>query len=382
MEKKIYLDNASTTMPSKNVIDEVVKAMSENYGNPSSAHTMGIEAEHKLKESRERVQSLCKKHWSKIYFTSGGTESNNWALISGSNKNKHVGKTIITSSVEHPSVLEPLKELEKRGFKIVKISVDDKCHIDMDEFEKHMKEDVALISIMRVNNETGSIFPVEELYKLKPEHAIFHSDCIQALGKVDIPKVDLVSFSGHKLHGPKGVGALCLGNNIKMPPMIVGGGQEENMRSGTENLQSIAGFGKACEEALNKYEDNKKYIGALKERLKLAIQENLDDIKINSPENSVSNILNVSFIGTKSEVLLHRLEMEGIFVSAGSACSTNKKSQSHVLKAMGLKDEEVDSAIRFSFSRYNTEEEIDYVAEKLIESVRGMRSIMRFRGRR
>lgn len=376
---RIYFDNASTTRPFDEVISYMAHIMSDSYGNPSSAHIMGQEAERELKEARKNIERLSENNWEKIYFTSGGTESNNWAIFSSIEKMKHYGKSIVLSCVEHPSVREAFYQMEKRGFKIIEIPVDDKCRLDVETFRQAMDEDVIFSSIMKVNNETGSIFPVDELYKLKRRESLFHSDCIQALGKIKLPKVDIISGSGHKFHGPKGVGVLALKEGVKIPPIFYGGGQEENLRSGTENLQSISGLSIAAKKM---QEVDKNSIKMMRDTLRKELEDSLRDIVINTPDESLGNILNISFLGTKSEVILHKLEMDKIFVSSGSACSTNKKSQSHVLKAMGLEDEVIDSAIRFSFSSFNTMDEIFYSVEKIKKAVKDMRNIMKFRGRR
>lgn len=376
----VYLDNSATTKPYIQVVKTMMNALEKDFGNPSAMYSLGIDAEKLIRKSRESVKDLIGKGRGEIFFTSGGTESDNMAIICGAMKNGKRGKKIITTKVEHPAVLESMKLLEKRGYDVKYLNVDKYCNIDISEFNRELSDDVALISIMAANNEIGTVYPIQDLYERKSPDTIFHSDCVQALGKMRLHHVDLMSFSGHKIHGPKGIGGIYIKKGISIHPYIVGGGQEKHMRSGTENVPGIVGFGKACEISRKNLSDNGcEKISKLKRYFKENIENEISDIRVNTPENSLSTILNVSFLGTKSEVILHRLEEDGIYVSAGSACSSNKKGESHVLRAMGLSKDEIEGALRFSLSGFTTEEELDYTLDKLKKAVESFRSIARRR---
>lgn len=375
----IYLDNSATTKTYKEVNEVIIRTLEENFGNPSSKHKLGITSEKAINKARESIYDFINKEKRsfEIVFTSGGTEANNMAIFSSAKKMRKRGKTIITSKVEHPSVLEPMKALEKEGFDVIYLDVDKKGCIDLEEYKKHISDDVILISIMTANNEVGTIMPIDEMYKIKPKDAIFHTDAVQAFGKIQLPKADIITASAHKIHGPKGVGFICMDRSLSLNPFILGGGQEKKFRSGTENTIGITGFGEAVR--VNKETYSSKEIAKVKDYLKEGIQSNISDIRINSMEECLGNILNVSFLGVKSEVILHRLEDEDIFVSSGSACSSNKKGRSHVLVAMGLTDEETDGSIRFSLNQFNTIEEMDVVVEKLKTAIDSFRLLSKFR---
>lgn len=376
---EIYLDNSATTKPLEEVTDQMVKVLKDVYGNPSSLHTKGIESEFILKKSRNVIGESLGTHSSNIVFNSGGTEGNN-TVIYGVAKDCHrKGKTIITTSVEHPAVLEPCKFLERQGFKVIYLPVCKNGNLSLDDFKSAMSDDVILISIMSVNNEVGSIFPIEKINKFKG-NALFHTDAVQAYGKLNFKgfQGDFLTASGHKIHGPKGVGFLYKKDDIRLSPMILGGHQESSIRSGTENMPGIAGMAAAAKISEQRIEKNYKKVELLCEKLKNGILE-IGDVIINSPNDGLPYILNVSFMGTRGEVLLHTLEQQGIYVSTGSACSSNKKSQSHVLKAMGKKGKEIESAIRFSLSPQNTLEEIDYVLEAVEMAVKRFRRLGSFR---
>lgn len=370
----VYLDNSATTKQHKRVTEKMVECIEKDFGNPSSMHSLGVNAERLLKESRKKVSDSLDVNPEEIYFNSGGTESDNTAILGAALSRRKRGNKIITSKVEHPAVLESCKKLEKQGFEVVYLNVDENCNIDIEQYKKELSENVILITIMTANNEVGTIEPISEMYKLKNSNAIFHTDAVQAYGKVKVPLVDMISLSGHKVYGPKGIGALYVKRGLNIEPFIVGGGQEKNFRSGTENLPGIVGLGEAA--TLINYKNN---MGEIKTYLKNGILSEVKDIKINSPENSVDSILNISFLGTRSEVILHRLEMDNIYVSAGSACSSHKKTKSHVLSAMGLKDNEIEGTIRFSFSVSNTIEEMDYVIDKVKIAVNSFRRLGSFR---
>ncbi len=378
----IYLDNASTTKPSEGVIGAVSDAMS-NFGNPSSMHRLGIDAENIIKKAKENASKILSVSPNNIYFTSGGTESNNTAIFGACYANMKKGKHIITTKVEHPSVLTPFKMLEDEGFEVSYIGIDDNGILDLEEFENSLREDTIFVSVMHVNNETGAIMPVDKLkgiMKKKSPKALLHIDAVQGFGKVVCkPKqwgIDLLSASGHKIHAIKGTGILYVADNVIIKPFVCGGGQQKNMRSGTENVVGISAFSKACEE-ISDY--NMENIRLLRDKLKNDISEKIDRVKINEAtgDYQAGHILNVSFLGLRSEILLHSLEMHKIYVSTGSACSTNKPMPSHVLSAMGCSADEIDSAIRFSLSNDITDEDIDKTVDALIKEVATIRKHVR-----
>ena len=369
----IYLDNSATTKPCKACLDAMNKALEQDFGNPSSLYRIGLDAEKIVKRSREIIASSIGADPSEIYFTSGGTESDDTAIFGAWEARKKQGKRVITTAVEHPAVLRCFEKLAREGADVKYVPVLHDGKLDMDAFREYLNDDTVLVSVMHVNNETGAVFPIEEIAKeiSKYPNVLFHSDCVQSYGKLDIDVkklgADMISISGHKVHASKGIGALYVRNGIHIPPFILGGGQESGFRSGTENVPGIAGFGAAAEKLCPV--DPK-----IKEHLKKRILEEIDNVRINSPEDGVSSILNVSFIGCRGEVLLHMLEQDGIYVSTGSACSSHTKG-SHVLKAQGLKDEEIEGALRFSFCSANTIEEIDTVVEKLKEYTAAQRRL-------
>lgn len=370
-----YLDNSATTVALPEVRDIVVKTMMEDYGNPSSLHKKGMEAEQYVKAAAERIARTLKAKPSEIVFTSGGTESNNMAIIGAARANRRAGKHIITSTIEHASVYNVFGYLEEEGYRVSYIPVDENGHLKEKELEAAIDEETTLVSVMYVNNEVGSVNPIEEigaLIKRKNPKTIFHVDAIQAYGKYRInPKkehIDLLSVSSHKIHGPKGVGFLYIKDGTKIVPIVYGGGQQKGMRSGTHNVPGIAGLGVAAEKI---YEDHEAKIARMyeikKEFVKL-VQE-LPETKINglTDEQSAPHVVSVSFAGVRSEVLLHALEERGIYVSSGSACSSNHPAVSGTLRGIGVERELLDSTLRFSFSIFTTEEEIRYCAQMLSE---------------
>lgn len=386
-----YLDNSATTRCTPGVRDVVVKTMMEDFGNPSSKHMKGVEAERYLKDARETIARTLKVNEKEIYFTSGATESNNWAVIGAARANHRAGKHLITTAIEHPAVLMPMQYLEEQGFRVTYLPVDEKGHISLADLEAAICEDTILVSMMYVNNEVGTILPIAEagkLIKSKNPKILFHVDAVQAYGKMKIyPKklgVDMLSVSAHKIHGPKGIGFLYINEKVKIHPLLLGGGQQKGMRSGTDHVPGAAGLAVAAKECYASLEMDRAHLLALKQRMTdglLALNEQLQPkdaegrealpkIVINSEigENSALHIVSAAFIGVRSEVLLHALEDRNIYVSAGSACSSNKKLPvSPVLKELQLPEEVMESTLRFSFSRFTTEEEIDYTLQVLGE---------------
>lgn len=380
-----YFDNSATTRVLDSVRDVVVKMMTEDYANPSAKHIKGVEAEKHIKEARAVIAKTLKVQEKEILFTSGGSESNNMALIGTAMANRRAGNHIISTNVEHPSVYNPLSFLEEMGFEITYLPVDGNGHISLEELEAAVRPETILVSVMYVNNEVGSVEPLEEISKIvkkKNPAALIHADAIQAYGKYVIrPKkegIDLLSVSGHKLHGPKGVGFLYIDEKVKIKPLIYGGGQQKGMRSGTENVPGVAGLGAAAKEAYTDHEAKISYLYELKDYLMERLGE-LPGTHINSQpgRESAPQIVSVSFEGIRSEVLLHALEDRGIYVSSGSACSSNHPGISGTLKGIGVKPELLDATLRFSFSTFNTREEIDYSIEVLQELLPVLRRYQR-----
>ena len=376
MSNEIYLDNSATTKPYDEVVDYIVEVSRKYYGNPSSLHNKGIEAENLIKKARFQIANVLKADSKEIVFTSGGTESNNMAILGYLRGNPRAGKHIITSEIEHPSVLEVFKQLSKEGYRVDYIPVDNHGIIKLEALKKVADKETGLFSFMLTNNEVGSIQPVSEINKIRKEvcpSAIIHIDAVQAFCKTQIypaiMNIDLLSVSSHKIHGPKGIGALYIRKGIRVKPLLLGGGQETALRSGTENVPAICGFGLAAELTSGKMEENNKKVSALRKYFVETIRENFKDAVINSSEDALPYIVNVSFPNLKSEVLLHHLEQKNIYVSTGSACSSHKSSNSHVLKAMGVPAGYIDGAIRFSFSSANTEEELKTTVEALKEII-------------
>lgn len=378
---QVYLDNSATTKVCKEAADKAYEVMTEGYGNPSSLHSLGNNAAKELKNARNAILTRFDGgNKSQLIFTSSGTESDNMAIIGTFNRLKRRADEIITTEVEHPAVLEACKYLERQGAKVKYLSVDSECKINLDELRSEISEKTALISVMTVNNETGSIMPISKIAELK-SNAILHTDAVQAFGKLRMDKLnaDLISISSHKINGPKGTGALYAKSVEFLSPILHGGGQEKGYRSGTENLPGIAAFGVATEKAYVNLDERTKKIEELNGYFRKGIEEELEDIRFNSPVDACPSVLNVSILGTRAEVILHRLEQDGIMVSTGSACSSGKKGDSHVLKAMGLSHKDIEGAIRFSFGADNTIEELDYVLSKLKDAVTGFRKLGSFR---
>lgn len=383
---EIYFDNAATTRPSDEVIDIMTKVMKEDYGNPSSKHLKGVDAEKYIRNARETIAGILKVNEKEILFTSGGTESNNMAITGAAMANKRAGNHIITTAFEHSAVLEPMKYLEKQGFEVTYLDVDREGHIDLEDLDSKITDETILVSVMFVNNETGAVQNIEEIgrvIKNKNPDTIFHTDAIQAFGKYRIyPKktgIDLMSVSSHKFHGPKGTGFLYINSGIKINPIILGGGQQKNMRSGTEDVPSIAGMAKAAEMAYETLDENFAYISGLKDYTLMNLLSRMSGhdgkpalkVRANSyPAGfSAPHIVSITFENVKSEVLLHALEDKGIYVSAGSACASNRSEISKTLTAVGLTKQQADSTIRLSFCKNNTTEEIDEFFKAIDELV-------------
>lgn len=375
----IYLDNSSTTKQDDLVTKSMLNAMEEDFGNPSSLHELGRNAHNRIENARKKVAEKLGFEVGEVYFTSGGTEGNNTILTQAMESRKRQRKKLVTTEVEHPAVIEVCKKLETTGYEVHYLNVNRKCEIDLEELKQAVDDNTSLVSVMRVNNESGSIFPIREIARIAHEKgALVHTDGVQALGKVDLLSIDadFITVSAHKIHGPKGMGALAMRKKYTLKPFILGGGQERNFRSGTENVPGIVGMGEACRLITKGDED---YVRTLRDYLKQGLEENISDIMLNSSEDGVASILNISFLGTRGEVILHTLESMGIFVSTGSACSSNKNGQSHVLKAMGLSSKEIEGAIRFSLSKYNTKEEMDIVIDSVKTSVNRFRKLGSYR---
>ncbi len=366
----IYLDNAASTPVLQEIIDEMIPYLGNFFGNPSSTHTYGIKSKIAIQLARKKVAMLIGAKPNEIYFTSGGTEADNLALKGISKNILHNQKKknhIITSSIEHEAILQTCQNLEKEGFDISYLNVDRKGMIDINDLKKCLNEKTSLVSIMLANNEIGTIQPIKDLCKIVhnfDEKIIFHSDGVQAAGKLSINvkelDIDALSLSSHKINGPKGVGALYVRNRVKFEPILHGGGQEMTLRSGTENVHGIVGFGKACEISLRDLKQNSQYMSYLRDFLIDKIKNEIPNNKLNgSLEDRLPNNVNFTFFGINGEDLLIKLNEYGILVSTGSACSTNRQKESHVLKALGLNYEEISGSIRFSLGIQNTTEEIE-----------------------
>lgn len=372
---EVYFDNAASTKVLEPVKDIVLKVMTEDYGNPSAKHRKGMIAEQYVKEAAEIIADTLKVAPKDILFTSGGSESNNMALIGTAMANKRAGNHIISTGIEHPSVYNPLAYLEEQGFIVTYLSVDGNGNISLEELEQAIRPETILVSVMYVNNEIGAVAPVDAISKVikkKNPAILFHVDAIQAYGKFIIrPKrqgIDLLSVSSHKIHGPKGIGFLYIDPRVKIRPLIYGGGQQKGLRAGTENVPGIAGFGVAAKFM---YTDHEKKMGAMTELKDYMIErlQEIEGVTVNSQKGNLSSpqIVSASFLGIRSEVLLHALEDKGIYVSSGSACSSNHPGVSGTLVGIGVKKELLDSTLRFSFGVFSTKEEVDTCIDTLKE---------------
>ena len=378
---EVYFDNSATTRVYPEVKDIMLKVMDVDYGNPSSLHLKGVTAEHYIKDSAKIIADVLKVSPDEIIFTSGGTESNNLAIIGTALAKKRRGKHLVTSSIEHASVLAVMAFLEKEDFEVAYISPDSDGRVNPQDFADAVRDDTILVSCMHINNEIGAVQPIAEIAKAvrkKNPNVVIHSDCIQSFGKIEVnPKkmgVDMISVSGHKLHGPKGSGFLYVKKGTLLRPIIYGGGQRKNMRSGTENVPAIAGLGTAVELSIKDMDKKMEYVTSLRDKLIKALTE-LPEVYSNS--ETAPHIASISFTGVRAEVMLHALEDKGIYVSSGSACSSNKRRESAVLTAIGLDRDRLESTLRFSFNETNTEEEVDYAVKEITELLPVLRHYVR-----
>lgn len=381
--KTIYFDNNATSQVAEEVLEEIRPLFCELYGNPSSMHTFGGQMGRKIGQAREQVAGLLGCDPSEIVFTSGGTESDNTAikgtLAALPNKRK-----IITSRVEHPAVLTVCRELENQGYILVELGVDKCGRLDLEQLAEVIDDDTALVTIMYANNETGVVFPIDEISRITADKGVvFHTDAVQAVGKIPLnlskSNIDLLSLSGHKLHGPKGVGVLYVRKGTRLAPYMLGGHQEAGRRAGTENVPGIVGLGKACELAAETFEQENTKVKDLRDKLESAILEKCPDSRLNGDkENRLPNTANISFEYIEGEAILLMLDQYGICASSGSACTSGSLEPSHVLRAMGVPFTAAHGSIRFSLSRYSTEEEVDYTIEKMPLIVNQLRKLSPF----
>lgn len=379
----IYFDNSATTKPYKEVLDSFVTVSSEYYGNPSSLHSMGSQAEKLLSQAREQVSQLLTVKPSEIYFTSGGTEGNNLAIKGSALLHRNKGRHLITSSIEHPSVIAAMEQLEQEGFEITYLPVDSFGRINIIELERAIRKDTILISIMQVNNEVGTVQPIKEIGDLLKKHPtiLFHVDAVQSIGKIPLSlndsRVDLCSISGHKFHGLKGTGALFIREGVRLAPLFSGGNQERKIRSGTENVAGAVAMAKALRMTLMKGEAGMERMKNIQTVLRKGLTE-IEGVHIHTPdEHTAPHILNFSLRGIKAEVFIHSLEQKGIFVSTTSACSSKKKTPSKTLLEMGVPETLADSAIRVSLSFENNIEEAMSALAAFRESANQLRKVMK-----
>ena len=376
----IYLDNAATTPLLQEVLDEMLPYIKERYGNPSSIHKMGREANNALHLARKRISSLINSK-SAVVFTSGATETNNLALKGYANSMKKKGNHIITSSIEHEAILEPCKELERNGFDVTYLPVDKYGIIDLDALKNAISDKTILISIMFANNEVGTIQPVKDIAEIAHKHDIvFHTDAVQAVGKIPVDVqslgIDMITLSAHKMYGPKGVGALCINNDLEIEPVMHGGGQEGQIRSGTQNVAGIVGMGKAAELALQHMDEYASHVKELRDVLIDSVLNKIKYSKLNGhPVQRLPNNAHFTFLGVNGEDLIIKLDENGIEASTGSACSVQKQKASHVLKAMGLSHEEVTGSLRLTLGIQNTLEEIGATVNAFVEIVSELRKV-------
>ena len=381
MKKNIYMDNAATTKVKKEVLDAMIPYFTEQYGNPSSIYSLGSASKVAVEKAREQVANALGADKKEIFFTGGGSESDNWAIKGIALKHRDKGNHIITTKIEHHAILHTCEYLQKHGFDVTYLDVDKDGKIDLEQLKDSITDKTILVSIMFANNEIGTIQPIKKIGEICKEKKIyFHTDAVQAVGniKIDVKEmnIDLLSLSAHKLYGPKGVGVLYIKQGIKIDSLIAGGGQERNKRAGTENVPGIVGLGKAIELAYENLDENTKKLIELRERLITKIQENIKHTKLNGHRTDrLPGNVNFCFEYIEGESLLLSLDMEGVAASSGSACSSGTLDPSHVLLAIGLPHEIAHGSLRLSLGSFNTEEEVDYVVEKLVEIVDRLRKM-------
>ncbi|MGA2322585.1 MAG: cysteine desulfurase NifS [Sedimentisphaerales bacterium] len=381
--KTIYFDNNATTKVADEVLEEIKPYFCDLYGNPSSMHTFGGQIGIKIREAREKIAALLGCDPSEIIFTGCGTESDNTAikgtLVAHPNKRK-----VITTRVEHPAVLSVCRDLENQGYTVIELAVDKKGRLNLSELESHLDDNTAIVTIMFANNETGVVFPVEKIAEMvKSKGIVFHTDAVQAVGKIPInlskSNIDLLSLSGHKLHAPKGVGILYVRKGTRLAPFMLGGHQEGGRRAGTENVPGIIGLGKACELAMQKFDQENKKVKSLRDKLEKGILTKCPDCMVNGDtESRLPNTSNISFEFIEGESILLMLDRFGICASSGSACTSGSLEPSHVLRAMGVPFTAAHGSIRFSLSRYNTEDEVNFTVEKIPPIIARLRELSPF----
>lgn len=382
---EIYFDNSATTPVFPCVREVMMRTMEDDFGNPSSMHRKGMDAENYIRTAKTQIAKTLKVDEKEILFTSGGTESNNTAILGTVSANPRLGKHLITSAIEHPSVANTMHWLEGQGYRVTYLPVDHEGRISLEDLAAAIDDETILVSIMMVNNEIGTREPIEEISRVikeKNPNTIFHVDAVQAYGKYVIhPKkwgIDLMSVSGHKIHGPKGIGFLYIRDKVKINPIIFGGEQQKGLRSGTENVPGIAGLGAAAEEIYREHESRTAYLYGCKSRMTEGLLQ-LEGVTVNGPavDDGAPHVVSASFAGVRSEVLLHALEDKGIYVSAGSACASNHPGLSSTLVAIGLDPKLLDCTLRFSFSIFTTEEEVDETLKALKELLPFLRKYTR-----
>lgn len=379
MDKYIYMDNSATTPVKQEVLDEMLPYFNVNYGNPSSIYTLGSKSKNAIEVSRERIAKAINANTNEIFFTAGGSEADNWAIKGIAYANKSKGNHIITSKIEHHAVLHTCQHLEKEGFRVTYLDVDEYGTVDLEQLKNSITEDTILISIMFANNEIGTIQPIKEIGEIAKEKGIyFHTDAVQAIGhiKIDVNdlNIDLLSMSAHKFYGPKGIGALYIRRGVKIDSLITGGAQERNRRAGTENVPAIVGMGKAIELAYENLDEKNEKLIRLRDRMIDKIFKKIDYVRLNGhPTNRLPGNVNVCFEFIEGESMLLSLDMEGIAASSGSACTSGSLDPSHVLLSIGLPHEIAHGSLRLSLGDFNTEEEVDYVVDKLVEIVSRLR---------
>jgi len=377
--RRIYLDHNATTRPDPTVLEEMLPCFGETFGNASSLHSFGQDARRVLDRSRNRAARLIGASPDEIIFTCGGTESNNQVLFGIAAALGHKKRHIITTAIEHQAVLHPCNVLEQRGFEVTYLPVDGDGLLDPRDVSRALRDDTALVSVMLANNDVGTIQPLAEVASVAKEYgALVHTDAVQAVGKipvnVDLLGVDFLSLSAHKLYGPKGIGALYVRRGTSLEPILYGGHQERRLRAGTENVPAIAGLGKACELAAARLDQQQQLIRSLRDRFEDAVLEQIEGVRLNGhPTLRIPNTSNISFAGVDSEMLAINLDLVGVAVSTGAACSSGDHEPSHVLLAMGRTPDEALSSVRFSFGMENTQEDVDQVVKLLREILDGLR---------